>query len=356
VVPVEVLAVNDHGARATPKNVSRVRHDRFPHPDPLPEGEGDVEIECLHKGTNYRAPERLLRPPGRDRQPALAGCVWPVPVCMLSNKGWKRPQRMPSNDTDRPIRLLDLSDIRFRAGKTWDSEPVLRALTRFIAKEIAEDGLIPDLVVITGDLAFSGKAEEYQLARRWLGEKLWLMLNGEGSHRLPPDRLLLVPGNHDVDRDAVDVVAQATQKALLSQRDQDQIAQVLGDAAQRQVLLKRHGAYLAFYGGWLGETQTLPWWQRVIEIRGIRLHLAGLDSAWMARGEMDRSNLLFGRFQINDTVVTDEAERADWRIALLHHPWGSTWPNSIRPRPARTSTCTGTCCCVVTCTRAMRPS
>jgi len=34
---------NDHGTRATPKNVSRVRHDRFPHPNPLPEGEGDVE-------------------------------------------------------------------------------------------------------------------------------------------------------------------------------------------------------------------------------------------------------------------------------------------------------------------------
>jgi hypothetical protein len=30
---------NDHGARATPKNVSRVRHDRFPHPGPLPNAE-----------------------------------------------------------------------------------------------------------------------------------------------------------------------------------------------------------------------------------------------------------------------------------------------------------------------------
>jgi hypothetical protein len=32
-------APNDHGACATPKNVSRVRHDRFPHPGPSPEGE-----------------------------------------------------------------------------------------------------------------------------------------------------------------------------------------------------------------------------------------------------------------------------------------------------------------------------
>jgi len=34
---------NDHGARATPNSVSRMRHDRFPHPNPLPEGEGVVE-------------------------------------------------------------------------------------------------------------------------------------------------------------------------------------------------------------------------------------------------------------------------------------------------------------------------
>jgi hypothetical protein len=34
---------NGHGVSATPENVSRFRHDRFPHPGPLPEGEGDSE-------------------------------------------------------------------------------------------------------------------------------------------------------------------------------------------------------------------------------------------------------------------------------------------------------------------------
>ena len=32
--------------------------------------------------------------------------------------------------------------VHFRVGKTWDSDPVLRALTRFIAKEVA-DGFAP---------------------------------------------------------------------------------------------------------------------------------------------------------------------------------------------------------------------
>ncbi|MDG4597526.1 MAG: hypothetical protein P9F75_17885 [Candidatus Contendobacter sp.] len=87
------------------------------------------------------------------------------------------------------------------------------------------------------------------------------------------------------------------------------------------MLLKRHAAYLEFLGRWLGEAQPLPWWQRSIEIHGTRLHVAGLDSAWMACGDEDRGRLLLGRYQVNQTVLHQNADDADWRLALLHHPW-----------------------------------
>jgi pimeloyl-ACP methyl ester carboxylesterase len=38
-----VYDANDHGARATPEDDHRGRHGRFPHPGPLPEGEGEKE-------------------------------------------------------------------------------------------------------------------------------------------------------------------------------------------------------------------------------------------------------------------------------------------------------------------------
>jgi predicted MPP superfamily phosphohydrolase len=60
-----------------------------------------------------------------------------------------------------PIRILHLSDLHFRADRAWDSDPVLRDLARFIAAEVRQ-GLVPDLVAVTGDLAFSGKADEYR--------------------------------------------------------------------------------------------------------------------------------------------------------------------------------------------------
>ncbi|TVR78611.1 MAG: hypothetical protein EA405_14170 [Rhodospirillales bacterium] len=212
------------------------------------------------------------------------------------------------------IRILHLSDIHFKQDKAWDADPVLRALCGFIEREVAE-GLVPDLVAITGDIAFAGIAEEYALARKWL-DTLWPKLNN-----LPRDRLLLVPGNHDVDRGKVGRMAKLSQSDLLEKKSQDEIAKVLGDEEECNVLLRRHEAYLDFVGGWLGQPHDLPWWQKVIEIRGTRLHFAGLDSAWMACKEKERGDLLLGRYQLTQSVETAEAEGAHWRIALVHHPW-----------------------------------
>ena len=222
---------------------------------------------------------------------------------------------MPTRDTDRPIRLLHLSDVHLQAAKGWDADPVLRALARYIGEEV-KAGLAPDLVVITGDLAHAGTAEEYALARTWLDTQLWPALPADLSR----DRLALVPGNHDVDRSRVGRMARLTQNGLLRGGSQDDIADVLSNDDERRILLERHTAYLDFVAEWLGQPQALPWWQRVIEVRGTRLHVAGLDSAWMACGDEDRGRLLLGRYQLTQTVEPQQAD-VHWRIALLHHPW-----------------------------------
>jgi predicted MPP superfamily phosphohydrolase len=145
---------------------------------------------------------------------------------------------------DEPIRILHLSDVHFRIGKAWDAEPVTRALARFIKAEVAS-GLLPDLVVFSGDLAFSGAAAEYAVARDWLENQLWPALP-EG---LPRDRLLLVPGNHDVDRGKVGIGVRAMQSGLLSAQTQQEIAALLSDEHDRDNMLGRHAAYMDFVAG-----------------------------------------------------------------------------------------------------------
>ena len=180
-----------------------------------------------------------------------------------------------------------------------------------------EAGLAPDLVVFSGDLAFSGSTEEYSLARDWLENHLWPAFPSD----LPRARLLLVPGNHDVDRSKVRTGVRSMQEGLLKAKSQEDIAALLGDEGERDIMLRRHAAYMNFVAGWYGEPQPLPWWERVIKIRSTRLHVAGLDSAWMSCSDEDRSRLLLSRYQLTQTVETAQAEGADWRIVVLHHPW-----------------------------------
>jgi 3',5'-cyclic AMP phosphodiesterase CpdA len=66
-----------------------------------------------------------------------------------------------------PIRILHLSDFHLREKTRWDSDPVLDGLAETIRRIVAE-GPKPGVVAITGDIAFSGKAAEYEVARRWI--------------------------------------------------------------------------------------------------------------------------------------------------------------------------------------------
>ncbi|MBX3515551.1 MAG: SUMF1/EgtB/PvdO family nonheme iron enzyme [Rhodospirillales bacterium] len=216
---------------------------------------------------------------------------------------------------DQPIRILHLSDIHFRVSKKWDADPVLRELANFIKREV-ESGLKPDLVAITGDLAHAGIAEEYKLAKEWLENYLWPAVGN-----LPRDRLLLVPGNHDVDRSKVGRMAKLSQDGLLTVGSQAAVGEVLSSGNDRSIMLDRHSAYIHFLTEWLGKPQVLPWWQSDIEINGCRLHIAGLDSAWMAHKDKERGDLLLGVYQLTQTVMHEKAGQAEWRLALVHHPW-----------------------------------
>jgi hypothetical protein len=67
-----------------------------------------------------------------------------------------------------------------------------------------------DLVAFSGDLAFSGTAEEYELATELLLDPVAALT------QVPRSRIFLIPGNHDVDRRLIDVDAEVGFAALNS--------------------------------------------------------------------------------------------------------------------------------------------
>lgn len=213
----------------------------------------------------------------------------------------------------KPINLLHVSDSHFSQKRTWDQDPVLLGLARDVDVMRAK-GREFHAAIHTGDLAQSGRQEEYALADRWLREKL---LPAAG---LTPRDLWVVAGNHDVDRGRVNDLVRVIQAGLLKEGRQDLVAGVLGDPAQRQLLIQRHGAWLDFVNrlGVLDAPLDVPWYKLEREIHGFRIHFAGLCSSWMSCADTDQGQLLLGMFQARQ--VLDGAERADLVIAGLHHP------------------------------------
>ncbi|HEY0481200.1 MAG TPA: pentapeptide repeat-containing protein [Kofleriaceae bacterium] len=104
-----------------------------------------------------------------------------------------------SFDDDEPaVTILHLSDIQFGrhhrfADPGGGFDTLLRRLCDDLDLLARENGLEPDLVALTGDLSEWGmKAEFEQVAD--FGEGLLAHLD------LDPDRLLVIPGNHDINR------------------------------------------------------------------------------------------------------------------------------------------------------------
>jgi len=93
---------------------------------------------------------------------------------------------------------LHLSDFHFGSKKDWRQDRVLDHFKRDIKGLLDKANLQPDWVFVTGDIAFSGKPEQYQIASENFREINKIL-------GLRPSRdWFIAPGNHDVDRDRVD--------------------------------------------------------------------------------------------------------------------------------------------------------
>ena len=97
------------------------------------------------------------------------------------------------------ITILHLSDIHFKKNKedhykTFPPELQLKLLKDVDAH--SEEHGAPDFVAVTGDIAFSGKRSEYIDAIKFVHSLKFIF---------PVEtEFLVVPGNHDVDREQVD--------------------------------------------------------------------------------------------------------------------------------------------------------
>lgn len=218
------------------------------------------------------------------------------------------------NESSQTITWLHLSDFHFHASQAYNTNIVLQELLKDVSERIKHDTLSPDFIIVTGDIAFSGKQEEYALATQFFDDLL-------KTTNLPREMLFLVPGNHDIDRQQISITAQALGSHLTNR---DRTNTLLGDPDEFRIIMKRFETYAEFvqnyWGGQRIVDATRYFEVHQIEIADTRIALLALNSAWLCASDQDKQEgLLIGERQIRTAL--DQASDAQLKLALLHHPF-----------------------------------
>ncbi len=183
-----------------------------------------------------------------------------------------------------------------------------------------------DFIVFSGDVAHGGKQEEYQAAKVEFFDRL-LKATGLG-----PDRIFIIPGNHDLNRDEFYLLPPELLKPLESETD---VQKWIVEERQRRVVLQPFDAFTKFVTNYAGYVNPDYATIHRIVIDGKKIALLGLNSAWMcgrntdAKGEVDDDGyVLVGEPQIHQSLK--DISDADIKIAVLHHPF--EWLNEFDRR------------------------
>lgn len=227
---------------------------------------------------------------------------------VATKRGVEEEAAVPAEE---PVRFLHISDIHLRPQrvKRYDQDRVLRGLLAFLERDRGSFPL--DLIFVTGDLAQSGKADEYALVVDLLKRVLEITA-------VPPERMFVVPGNHDVDRD----VGRWLLRTL--SRDEEAIT-FFEEPRSRAFHEQKFAEYKKSMGSLFGATRPLGIGVggdavEVVEIRGARLAVASFNSAWFAQGDDDRLKLWIGDPNVQRAIDRVADEEALFAIALMHHP------------------------------------
>ena len=207
------------------------------------------------------------------------------------------------------ITILHLSELHFKLKRHEKNitfqRNIQKELVTAVKAHLAKHKS-PDFVVVTGDIAFSGKKHEYEEAVDFF-TKLKSILPAE-------TQFLVVPGNHDADRDQVDEVFSLHRIVI-----EDKIDKFLESKKQiKHFINSKFKAFRDFchrLNPSLYQSRDDYFW--VTKFKEKNVAFLGLNSAWASEGDNDRFNIALGYRQVKDALK--QSADIPNRIALLHH-------------------------------------
>jgi 3',5'-cyclic AMP phosphodiesterase CpdA len=237
---------------------------------------------------------------------------------------------------NRNITWLHLSDLHARKKSDWDFRQISDSIVRDLKSMQKEQGLRPDFIFFTGDLAFGAvdgesMMDQYQLVRIFLDS-----IRKSFEPEIPIRDLYLVPGNHDVDRS--EILPEQTEWLRNPDRKLLEIQTAMqNEKKQWRAWMERLVNYRNFLKSYgmihLAPDDSRLIWADARQIADIRLGIVGLNSAWSCANNDDKAKLWLG-FDWQIAQAKQLMGKVDFAVVLMHHP--SNWftvhedPSAIR--------------------------
>jgi len=168
------------------------------------------------------------------------------------------------------IALVHLSDIHLRSSH----DVVLTRKKYFVAacRPVFQE-CDHAIIVVSGDIAFSGKKEEYDIAYSFFKDIEASLV--EEHRNIKTFNWVLVPGNHDCDF----IDQEIREDVLKAVENQDSI-----DDKRKEYLLTPQKSFWDFYGSLLGQQiNDYVSFQRIIDIDGLSLIFNCYNTALYSR-------------------------------------------------------------------------
>lgn len=205
------------------------------------------------------------------------------------------------------IRILHISDFHYEDKNHLEYTDMVKSFC-----DIVKD-LSIDIIVFSGDLVYKAtQIEYYDKVSKIFWEPL---MEATG---LDTNRILIVPGNHDINRDAE---IPAITSSLQDCNSWDSLNSFLCSNLQLELSLERMKFYMDyvhdFYKGSTFEVASF-YVTNIIEIRGRKIGMVGLNSAWRCfRSDSDRGNLLLPKEAVLDSL--NKVKDCDIVMCAMHH-------------------------------------
>lgn len=211
-----------------------------------------------------------------------------------------------------PLSFVHLSDIHFGQEKTGgvrrthdDAKACLIADAKRQTKAMDITGII-----VTGDVAYAGKPEEFQQAGVWLDD----LAAAVGCSKT---EVQVVPGNHDIDRTHISAGSMLMIDKVLTDGE-DHLDLFLENKDDCEILYRKLSAYWSFaegYNCFLDKSGGIASNKIFNLAPGRNVRFIGLNSSLLCYGNEQEGHLVLGARQ--RVLSNNEGEEL---VVLCHHP------------------------------------